>query len=68
MRCDCVQGRRLRQTGRSGKDADLICPTCSQLWWSYQDRAIKEQPSVWPTKKEERIQTWEVKSGQWVTA
>jgi len=67
MRCDCVQGSRLRQTGQSGKNADWICPICLQLWWSYQGKAIKEQPPEWPTKKEERIQTWELKEGQWKT-
>jgi len=43
-RCDCTQGRKLVQTGRSYPDADLICPVCGQLWWSCEGGITKVKP------------------------
>ena len=51
MKCICTQEPELRQTGCSGKDADLQCPVCPLLWWTFGEGVVKEDPNeLKPTK------------------
>ena len=65
MKCTCVQGSELRQTGYGPPSADLICPVCYTVYWNYKGTAEKERPFTWPKDKDEGIQTWEIKDGHW---
>ena len=72
MKCQCVQGPELRQTGHGTPAADLICPVCYTVYWSSNGRAEKERPEPpfkWPGKEnkknDEPIQTSEIVNGRW---
>jgi hypothetical protein len=68
MKCICIQKPELRQTGLGPPAADLYCPVCSLVFWTYKDGSIsKERPTEWPTNKKEKIQTWELKRGGWIS-
>ena len=67
MKCTCVQCPELRQTGDGPPKADLYCPVCPLVFWSHNGIAEKERPFAWPGKKDESIQTWELKGGGWKT-
>ena len=67
MKCTCTQGPELRPTGLGPPAADLRCPVCPLVFWSYKGGIEKECPAVWPGKKDESIQTWELKGGEWKT-
>ena len=65
MKCNCVQGPELRQTGKGRPDADLYCPVCPLVWWTYKGGIVKEQPAEWPAEKKNTNESWEVKGGGW---
>jgi len=66
MRCQCVQGPELRQTGDGPPSADLYCPVCPLIYWTYKDGSIsKERPSEWPANKKNTNESWELKGGGW---
>ena len=67
MKCECTQHPDLRQTGLGSPEADLYCPVCGTVFWTYDGVITKNRPAKWPSKKAAKKQTWEVKKGQWIT-
>ena len=45
MRCDCVQGPELIQTGRSLPDANWVCPVCKEEFYKLDGKFSKEKPA-----------------------